>query len=420
MAKVHFLYFDLYTGYYPSLHHGLAYLLGALKNEGHMVSLSHLVSEDDYEMASAFLEDNKFDLIGLSFTTNQKGHARTFLDMKKLSASLIVAGGVHCSLVREEVFNEFPEFDGICIGEGENSLVTLCRCLDKNENYLTTPSFYFKVDDKVINNPLAPLREIDTLKLPDYSLFDYRKIISDGGGYFPMMLSRGCPYDCYNCCNHIFKELYRDKDKYVRFPSVEHAIKIIKNNLVLYPEAQKIIFADDTFTLNKRWLSDFCTHYSKEIGLPYSCNARVETIDDEIAQCLKDSGCLSVNFGVETGNEWLRGNILNRRHSNEKIKESFRIIKKYGIKAFSFNMIGLPFETKEMARETLQLNLELKPDFGKCFYFYPYPGTRLRQVCSENDLFGDGLKSVSGYLEAPVLKGKRQEDFESNFGRRNG
>jgi anaerobic magnesium-protoporphyrin IX monomethyl ester cyclase len=404
MTKIYLLYFDLHTGYYPSLNHGLAYIIGILRNENHKVTLSHLIDEKDFNNAIKVLEKEEPDLIGLSFTTNQTKYVRSFLKMARLSAKLKIAGGVHCTMVREEVFEEFPEIDGICIGEGEIPLKELSQRLERNEDYLSTSSFYFRTKDGIIRNPIAPLRDIEDLPLPDYSPFNYHKIIADSGGCFPMMLSRGCPYNCHYCCNHAVRGIYPNNGQYVRFPSVQHSIKIIKKNLLLYPKTRKIAFADDTFTLNRKWLLSFCRIYKKEVGLPFLCNARVENIDDEVAQCLKVAGCISIDFGVETGNEWLRNYVLNRKHSNKKIKEAFKIAKGYGIRRFSFNIVGLPFETKEMARDTLDLNLELQPNLGKCFYFYPYPGTRLRELCADYGLLLDGLESVSGYLEAPSIK----------------
>ncbi len=406
MAKVCLIYFDLNTGYYPSFHHGLAYIIGTLKNANHEVVLCHLINENDLDTTARILEKEDPDLVGLSFATNQKKYVRRFFEMAKLSSKLIIAGGVHCTLVKEKVFKEFPEIDGICIGDGEIPVKELCCKLDNNENYLSSPSFYFKTKEGIVKNPILPLQHIDNLPLPDYTSFNYDKIISENGNCFPMMLGRGCPYSCHYCCNHVLRQVYPNKNKYVRFPSVQHAINIIKNNLSIYPNTRKIAFADDTFTLDKKWLAKFCEIYKKEVDLPFICNARVETITDQVVQHLKYAGCLSIDFGVESGNEWLRKHILNRKHSNKKIREAFYITKKHGISGFSFNVVGLPFETKEMARDTLNLNLELRPNFGKCFYFYPYPGTMLHQLCLKYDLLSDKTKtdSVSGYLESPSLK----------------
>lgn len=404
MAKIHLLYFDIHTGYYPGFHHGLAYLIGSLRAENHSVILSHLKEKSDYVSAIEITEKQKPDIIGLSFTTNQKQYIRRFLDNVKSAEALVIAGGVHCTLVKEEILAEFPRINGICIGEGENSLGELCRRLDGREDYSNTPGFYFKTAKGIIKNPILPLQDIDSLPLPDYSLFDYTKIIRESGNWFTMFLSRGCPYDCYYCCNHVLREIYPNKKQYVRLCPPHHSIKIIKNNLSLYPQTEKISFVDDTFTLNKEWLSRFCELYEKEVSLPFLCNARVETIDDDIARRLKRAGCVSMEFGVESGNEWLRNRILNRKHSNEKIKEAFSIAKKHAIKTQAYIMFGLPFETIRMQKDSMNLIFELWPNIGKCYYFYPYPKTMLEQLSLDYNLLLDNIGSKSGYLEGPTVK----------------
>ncbi len=404
MARVSLVYFDINTGYYPSFNHGLAYIIGTLKDAGHDVSLSHLTDEKQLDEAKRSLGRENPRIVGLSFTTNQKKYVLGFLEGLSLSNTLVVAGGVHCTLLKEKVFEDFPGIDGICIGEGEIPLKELCRRIDAGEDHLTVPSFCFKTERGVVRNPVSPLEEIDRLPLPDYTLFNYEKIISESGRCFPMMLGRGCPFSCHYCCNHVIRSVYPNASKYVRFPSVRHSMNIIKGNLALYAGTRKIIFADDTFTLKKKWLIEFCKLYKEEIGLPFLCNARVETIDDEVVRCLKDAGCISIDFGVESGNEWLRKHVLNRKHTNKEIRDAFSITRKHGIKGFSFNIVGLPFETKEMARDTLNLNLELRANYGKCFYFYPYPGTKLHRLCLEYDLLLDDYESLSGYLESPSVK----------------
>lgn len=404
MARICLVYFDIHTGHYPGFHHGLASLIGALRRENHEVSLQHVVSETDFPETITHAKAESPVLVGLSFTTNQKKYVKKFLETTRFQVGLVVAGGVHATLVKDQIFENFPNVNGVCIGEGEVPLVELCRRLDKKEDYFSVPSFYFKRKEGIIKNHILPLQGIDTLALPDYSLFDYQSVISDSGDCFPMMINRGCPYDCTYCCNHAMRRIYPNKKQYVRFHSVQHAMSIIENNLSLYPMTEKIVFADDTFTLKKGWLAEFCEAYRRRIDIPFICNARIETIDEDIVQSLKSAGCISVEFGIESGNESLRKDVLNRKYSNSEIKEAFNVCKKHGIKTFSYNMVGLPFETKEMAKDTLNLNLYIQPNHGACFYFYPYPGTNLYKICKKYDLFLNDLEGLSGYKEAPSIK----------------
>ena len=404
MTKIVLIYFNINTGYYPSFNHGLAAIIGQLKCIQAEVSLIHLSHIPDIIQAVQKIKEIKPEVLGLSFSTNQKRYVKTLFEHLDVDAGFIVAGGVHATLIKEEVLQEFPRLNAICIGEADYSFPDLILRMQKRKDILATPGFYIRSENDIIMNPIPALRDLESCALPDYSLFDYGKIIARSGYVFPMMLTRGCPYNCSYCCNHAIKTVYPNSHDYVRIPSVAKAMAIIKNNLMLFPKTRKIAFADDTFTLNKKWLYDFCLEYKTKINLPFICNARVETIDGTVVSALKAAGCISIDFGVETGNEWMRKNILNRTHSNETIRETFALADQAGIKRFSFNMVGLPFETLAMAEETIKLNMEIKPNFGKCFYFFPYPGSKIYQLCKEYNLLNADLDSVSGYLEKPVIK----------------
>jgi anaerobic magnesium-protoporphyrin IX monomethyl ester cyclase len=403
MTKIVLVYFDINTGYYPSFNHGLAALMGQLKCIQAEVSLIHLSHTPDIIQAVQKIKEKNPEVLGLSFSTNQKRYVKTLFEHLDADPGFIVAGGVHATLVKEEILQEFPRLNAICIGEADYSFPDLIFRMQQGKEILATPGFYIRSENEIIMNPTPALRDLESYALPDYSLFDYDKIITQSGYVFPMMLMRGCPYNCSYCCNHAIKAVYPNDD-YVRIPSVARAMAVIENNLMLFPKTQKIAFADDTFTLNKKWLYDFCSEYKKRINLPFICNARVETINGTVISALKDAGCISIDFGVETGNEWLRKNILNRAHSNATICETFALADRAGIKRFSFNMVGLPFETRAMAEDTIRLNMEIKPNFGKCFYFFPYPGSKIYQLCKEYNILASDLDSVSGYLEKPVIK----------------
>ena len=402
--QIAFVFFDVNTGYAPSLHHGLAYLFGALGSAGHQVVLFHVTTDAEMEAAARQIQVNGFPIVALSIVTNQKRHAKRFLAQLATKPKLLVAGGVHTTLVKEEAFLDFARLDGVCIGEGEGPLLELVDRFAQDLDVTMTAGFYFRRGDQIIKNPVPPLQAVDNLSPPDYSPFNVAKIVHENAFTYPMMLGRGCPYTCSYCCNHAIRAVYPNTGQYVRLPSVSRAMATIKSNLLLVPETKRIVFSDDTFTFNKTWLSEFCETYRKDIGLPFICNARVETICEQSVDALKAAGCVSIDFGVETGNEWLRYQVLSRRHSNQKIREAFALVQKKGIRTFSFNIVGLPLETKEMAKDTLRLNREIRPNFGKCFYFFPFPGSRIYKLCEELGLLPDDAEEVSGYLEKPVLK----------------
>lgn len=404
VLEIHIVYFDINSGYYPGFHHGLAYLLSSIKQDGHDVRFHYITDEADLNKAAQTIDKRKPAIAGFSISTAQSRFLREFLSKLNTPETMLIAGGVHATCTREAFFEEFPDISAICIGEGETPLRELCARIKQGEDYLTVPSFFFKHNGAIIKNKIAPLQEVASLAPPAYDMFDYKKIVADSDNTFNMMLSRGCPFKCNYCINHVLSQIYPNKNRYVRFLDVSHAIELIKSNLSLCPDAKKISFSDDTFTINKKWLKDFCKAYGEEISLPFKCNARVENINDETMEALKEAGCTSIEFGVESGSQWLRKHVFNRRHSNEVIINAFKTVRKYGIKAFSYNIIGSPFETREMALETLDLNLRIQPDFGIAFYCYPFVGTELYSLCVKYGLIDKSISDNTGYIHAPSIK----------------
>ena len=104
-----------------------------------------------------------------------------------------------------------------------------------------------------------------------------------------------------------------------------------RNGIKFYRKVNGINFADDLLILNKGLFGEFAQEYKRTIGLPYTCNGRVEHFSDEIIASLKESGCTAVGIGVESGSEWLRKHILNRHHSNQQIASFFASVKQTGI-----------------------------------------------------------------------------------------
>ncbi len=419
MLKISLVYFDCNTGRtYTAVHHGLAYLIGALKREGHAVFMNHLENEDGYDTLARSIKEQNADIIGLSFTTNQKRYVRRFFESCPVPHNrMVLAGGVHCTLLKEQVFEDFPRLEGICVGDGEAAFSELCRRIEAGSDHLTVPGFYFKQKGRIIKNQAAPLFDIDPLAPPDYSFFYSGRNFEAGGGYHQMLVSRGCPYRCHHCCNHVLREVYPNPEKYVRFFSPKRALEIVKLNLAASPGTRVIGFVDDLFTWDRQWLGEFCSLYKKEAGLPFVCCSLVDLMDDKTASCLKEAGCVVVNFGLESGSEWLRRSVMNRKHSNKTIADAFAVVRKHGIKTHSYSMFGFPFETARMQRETVELNLRIRPDSGTCHYFYPYPCTRLFQLCRDFDLLAEGYEDRSGYFESPAVSQRHalRAETEKNF-----
>jgi radical SAM superfamily enzyme YgiQ (UPF0313 family) len=154
----------------------------------------------------------------------------------------------------------------------------------------------------------------------------------------------------------------------------------------VYPFINRLVFDDDILFLNQRWSEEFADKYSREIDLPFECHARADITDQTLIDLLKKAGCYLVKFGIESGNEEIRRNLLKRRMTNGQIKKAFALAKKAGMKTKSYNMVGLPFDTPRTILDAIKLNALIETDYLYITIYQPYHGTRLAKLCHAQNL----------------------------------
>ena len=157
-----------------------------------------------------------------------------------------------------------------------------------------------------------------------------------------------------------------------------------------------MIVLDDTFPIHHPWVREFCRVYGAELAAPFSLHARVETVNQKLLEALATAGCNQITYGVESGSERVRRDIMRRPVSNQRIEQVFAWTREAGIAVTANYMLGLPGETPDDLDQTLALAERLEVlDFGY-FVFYPYPGTQLFHVCRERGYLPDD------WLERPA------------------
>jgi radical SAM superfamily enzyme YgiQ (UPF0313 family) len=129
--------------------------------------------------------------------------------------------------------------------------------------------------------------------------------------------------------------------------------------------------------MNRDWVFKFCELYKNKINLPFHCIVRLDLLDDEIVSSLSQAGCICVRCAVESGNDYIRENVLKRKMSKAQIENGARLLKKYRIEFLMQNMLGLPNTGLKEDLETLDLNIKCRPTLGWSSLFQPYPGTEL-------------------------------------------
>jgi len=131
------------------------------------------------------------------------------------------------------------------------------------------------------------------------------------------------------------------------------------------------------------WFDKFIELYKKEINLPCTGNIRFDILTEDTVRRMKEAGFYTVDMGLESGDEEIRFKYLKRNMTNETMINCSRWFHKYGIAQLTYNIIGLPHETIELALKTIKLNAQMKSDRVVPNIFYPYPGTKLYETAKE-------------------------------------
>jgi len=328
-------------------HLGIMYLSRILKDAGHIVKRFKISDDNIIEF--------KPDFVMYSVMT---GDHKTFIDynkqLKKRMNFISVFGGPHPTYFPDMIQED--GIDYIIRGEGEKTILKVLK----------------KPKKKVILGKLT--ENLDDVSYPDRELL-YSEEKHKKNPIRHFIASRGCPFDCPYCYNHIWCKLYKNARR-TRYRSPQNIIDEIKDVISRYA-TEFIYFQDDCFDSNKKWLYEFLDLYKKNFNLPFHCIIRLDLLDDETTRRLSDAGCRCVRCAAESGNDYLRNKILKRRMTKKQIYDGTRLLHKYNIKFVLQNMLGLPESNLDRDLETLRLNIDCKPTLGWCSIFQPYPMTEL-------------------------------------------
>ena len=328
------------------------------------------------------------DLIGLSVVTDDYRWALRWARKIKSRMSVpIVLGNCYPTFHAEEALKELA-FDFVIRGEGEWTLLELANCLERQGDFGHILGLGYKLHGRPQLNPLRPLIEdLDILPYPDKDLY-YSSMPYLNHGY-TTMTGRGCPYRCTFCDNTTSANMYREGTEKIQKWARRHSPQYVVNEILWAQERYKIKhvrFNDEDFSYNKRWTREFCELYKEKVGIPYFAWVYPNTIDEEIANQMAESGCDAVEMGIQSGAEHLRINILHRKTSDEQIITAMQAFRKAGIRATVDIILGLPTETKADLDATVDLLIRCRPWHVYVFWLRYYPSTEILAMAKQSRL----------------------------------
>jgi anaerobic magnesium-protoporphyrin IX monomethyl ester cyclase len=234
------------------------------------------------------------------------------------------------------------------------------------------------------DRPFVP--NLDDLPIPMHHLLPldkYRTPVLKGSYQF-IVTSRGCSAGCTYCIKHVS---YQHS---LRLRSPENIMAEIR--MLHELGVRNIHMYADLFTINRDQVMGICKEMiDSGLGLKFTCNSRVDYVDDELLEMMARAGCDTISWGIESANEQILRN-ARKGTTADRARRSLTLSKKHGIRNFGYFIIGLPGETRETIQETIDLSKELPLDLAIFHIAAPYPGTPFFFQVMENNWFKPGTR----------------------------
>lgn len=385
----------------PSL--GIGYMAAVLEEHGYDVDvLDASALELTYdEIGEEILKRNP-DIVSISALTPTIGVALDSADkIKQVKPdTVVVLGGYHPTFEFKSVLEE-PSVDVVVRGEGEYTFLDLVRTIEMGGDLANVEglAFHDENDSSLVVTPDRPvIMDLDELPFPAFHLFPMEKykILNITTNVATIITTRGCPMKCSFCSS---AALHGDHLRRRSYQNVcdEIEVRLREQNI------DTIAFMDDTFTLNKKFVRDFCAEIKRRnLKFWWGCTSRVDTLDEELLETMKEAGCITIFIGVESADQQMLEK-MNKNITLSKTENAFRLARKVGIRTIASCVIGMPEDTRKSIANTIAFVKKLNPNYALYSLATPYPGTRFYNETFKKNLIQ--IKDWSKFtLLDPVLK----------------
>lgn len=351
---------------------GLGYLASVLRQNGCEVSIIDM--EPQNQTSNDIIKKIKNEncsVIGISsFIANHVNGIKLAKAIKdSIPDTTIIVGGPQASFIARDVLAQGC-VDVVCRFESEITILELMNAIRSCKDFHSISGISYVKDGSIIDNAQRPLiDDLDSIPFPAWDLFELDKYSKPG----VVITGRGCPYRCIFCAaNAISGAKYRTR-------SIKNIIDEIEMLYTKYG-LKEILFADDTFTVDKQHCIRLCREISaKNFKISWMAEVRANTVDDEVALEMAKAGCVHVQIGAESGdNEVLK--YIGKNITTDDIERAVKVYNKHGISVACSFIIGHPYDTKDTIEKTIEFAIKLhkmNSDFVKCKFsiLTPLPGT---------------------------------------------
>jgi len=364
----------------PSPPLGLAYLGAALENAGIQVKiLDYVVYPYRRDVLEAIIKDFKPQVAGATAVSMTFEHAKQVLrEIKIIDPEILtVMGGPHVTFCAHETLKNFAELDVVVIGEGEETFVELIYENHRASDLSSVSGIAYRVGSKIKSTAgRKRIKDLDALPFPARHLLPlgrYRALRMP----ISITTSRGCPYKCIFC---VGRKMVGARVRYHSADRVAAELQYLANL-----KFHQINIADDLFTANPKHCLAVCEKIlQKNLAIKWTSFARVDTVSEKLLSGMKAAGCTAVSFGIESASPAILKTI-KKGITLEQIRNAVRMCRRTGIRAYASFILGLPGETSQTIKETLNFAADLQQE-GLAYGFHilaPFPGTEVREQADQ-------------------------------------
>ena len=348
---------------------GLGWINATLRDAGHDSSLANL-SRRTWADAESLLRRERPALVGITlYTFNRHQGLKLASIAKRLNPDCtVIVGGPHATHMAPSILEHYPDVDAVGLGEGEATMLEVAGAISRGRPLGGVAGLMLRdaSGSPVATRPRATIADLDRLPFPA-AHYQGHHLDPQAEASF-IITSRGCPARCTFCNTPDF---WGTRMRFRGPESMIEEIKHLKERLgIVY-----VSIRDDTFTVHKRRVIEFCRRLIDErLDIMWNCQSRVNAIDEERLAWMRRAGCDHIQYGIESGSPRLLRR-LAKDITPDEIRQAARTTRKVGLTLSIYLISGIPGEASEDFDATRRLLEEIQPHDGIVAPLAVFPGT---------------------------------------------
>ena len=354
---------------------GIASLSSVLRSKNKVVSILDFVNirgGDPKEKIKKAVRDFNPDAVGVSIQNMSFRFSKEIIYfLRTIYPGLILIGGPEVT-ARKKILEEIPEADIAIIGEGEQTLPELLDRMEETEDISNIDGIVWRRGGRfVVNKPRNLIMDLDSMPFPDFETYGIKFFDN-----YPIMTSRGCPFNCSFCSSYLGRTW--------RKRSPENVITEIKLVVEKY-KIKMIQFFDPSINIIPERVIKLCELMIQEkINIPWvAYGMRADKINDKLIKKMKEAGCKRVYVGIESMDPEVYAEI-EKSESIEEIKRGIKIAKDNNVEVHGYLIMGLPKDNFKKTMRSFEEAEKLNLDALSWASAVPYTGTRLYEWVKNN------------------------------------